>query len=65
METGPSLLGGTMALCQAQGPLASKGPRAPAADCCKRQNHPPCMIFHCFLEQLTASGSTEVICGLL
>jgi len=26
-----------MALCQ--GPRASKGPRAPAADCCKRRNH--------------------------
>ena len=22
-----------------------KGPRAPAADCCKRRNHAPCMIF--------------------
>jgi len=46
--TGPYLMGGTMALCQ--GPGVSKGPRAPAADCCKKRNHAPCMIVHCFLE---------------
>jgi len=33
---GPSLVGGTMELCQ--GPRVSKGPHAPAADCCKRRN---------------------------
>ena len=32
-----------MTLCR--GPRASKGPRAPAADCCERRNHAPCMIF--------------------
>jgi len=34
--SGPSLAGGTTALCQ--GPRASKGPRAATADCCKRRN---------------------------
>jgi len=33
----PVFSGCTMALYQ--------GPRAPAADCCKRRNHAPCMIF--------------------
>ena len=36
-------MGGTMALRQR--PRASKGPRAPAADCCERRNHASCMIF--------------------
>jgi len=36
---GPSLAGGTMAL--SQGRRASKRPRAPAADYCKRRNHAP------------------------
>jgi len=44
-----------MAFCQ--GHCASKGPRAPAADCCKRWNHAPCMIFHCLLEQLAVSNT--------
>jgi len=34
--SGPSLVGGTMALCQR--PCA-----AAAADCCKRRSHAPCM----------------------
>ena len=50
-------MSGTMALCK--GPRASKGPRAPAADCCKRRNHAPCMIFHCFLEQMTVIWSVD------
>ena len=48
LQSGPSLVGGTMALCQ--GPRASNGPHATAADCCKIRNHAPRMIFHCFLE---------------
>ena len=44
LSAGLSLVGGTMALCQ--WPRASKGPRAPAANCCKRQNHAPCMTFY-------------------
>jgi len=43
LEPGPSLVGGT--IWTVPGPRASKGPRAQAADCCKRRNHAPCMIF--------------------
>ena len=56
-RSGPSLVGGTLALCQ--GPRASNGPRASAADCCKRRNNAPCMIFHCFLEQLAVIWSVD------
>jgi len=55
--SGPSLVGVTMALCQ--GPRTSKGPRTPAADCCKTRNHAPCMIFNCLLFKLHEIWSVD------
>ena len=64
-SSGPSLVADrdTMALCQgprtSKGPRASKRPRRPVADCCKKRNHAPCMIFHCFLEHLAVSNTAQ------
>ena len=48
----PSSVGCTIGLALCQGPRASKGPRAPAADCCKRRNHAPGMIISLFLRKI-------------
>jgi len=55
--TGPSLVGGTMALCQ--GPRASKRPRAPAANCCKRRYHAPCIMLQFKLHEIWSIGSQK------
>ena len=64
-SSGPSLVADrdTMALCQgprtSKGPRASKRPRRAVADCCKKRNHAPCMIFHCFLEHLAVNNTAQ------